>query len=98
MGIKIEDFNKNDKRSLNANLDKRSLNAKPGDQSSTNTSQVKPALKSVRTSAPKTKAQPNTAPSDGPSTSMNARKKHSARSRELYQHKRTALRLAKYIG
>ena len=98
MGIKIEDLNKNDKRSLNANLDKRSVNAKPGAQSSNNLTQVKPAPKSVQTSAPKTKAQPNTAPSDGPSTSKNAGKKHFAPSRELYQHKRTALRLVKYIG
>ena len=87
----------NDKRSLNANSDKWSKSVKPHSQS-TNPSQVPPAPKSVQTSAPKTKAQPNTAPSDGPSTSKNAGKKHFAPSRELYQHKRTALRLVKYIG
>ena len=84
VGIKIEAQNKNDKRFLNANLDKRSLNAKAGAQSPTNPSQFKPAPKSVQTS--------------GPSSSKNEGKKHCPPSRELYQHKRTALRLVKYIG
>ena len=65
---------------------------------STKPSQALPAPKSVQTSAPKTKTQPNSVASDGPSTSKNACNKNLTASKVVYQNQRTALRLIKNIG
>ena len=77
--------------------DRRSNNAKPEAQSA-NPSQALPAPKSVQTSAPKIKTQPNTVTSDGPSTSKNAGNKNLTPNKLVYQNQRTALRLIKNIG
>ena len=96
MGTKIES-SKNDKLSLNANSGKQTKNAKP-DAQSTNPSQALPGPTSVHTSAPKTQNQPNTAASDGSSSSKTAGNQNLTSSKVVYQKQRTALRLIKNIG